>query len=92
MDEDRLTRIEQKLDKLSDAVVSLARMEERMVTLFNRMDHYDTNQQKVIERLTEVEKKLATKTNTVRLGEKFFWLAVGGAISFVVWVARAGLQ
>jgi uncharacterized coiled-coil protein SlyX len=90
MNEDRLTRIEQKLDKLSDAVVSLARMEERMVTLFNRMDNYDTNQQKVIERVTELEKKLATKTNTVRIGEKVTWLVIGGFISLVVWALRAG--
>jgi len=90
MNEDRLTRIEQKLDKLSDAVVSLARMEERMVTLFNRMDNYDTNQQKVIDRLTEVEKKLATKTNTVRIGEKLAWVLVGGVVSFVIWLARSG--
>jgi len=89
-DQDRLLRIEQKLDKLSDAVVSLARMEERMVTLFNRMDHYDTNQQKVIERVTDLEKKLATKTNTVRLGEKLFWLLIGGFVSFLVWAARSG--
>jgi len=86
--EERLTRIENKIDDLSKAVVSLARMEERMVTLFNRMDNYDTNQQKVIERVTELEKKLATKVNTVRLGEKLFWLLVGGFVSFLVWAAR----
>jgi len=86
--EDRLSRIENKIDDLSKAVVSLARMEERMVTLFNRMDKYDTHQQKVIERLTAVEQKLATKTNTVRLGEKLFWLLVGGFVSFLVWAAR----
>ena len=41
MDENqRLSRIEGKLDKLSDAVIALARMEERMVTLFNRMGKY----------------------------------------------------
>jgi len=89
MDEDRLTRIEQKLDKLSDAVVSLARMEERMVTLFNRMDNYDTNQQKVIERVTELEKKLATKTNTVRIGERVAWIVIGGVASLFVWFARS---
>ena len=39
MQEDqRLSRIENKLDKLSEAVVQLARMEERLVTLFNRMN------------------------------------------------------
>ena len=41
-EEQRLDRIEQKLDKLADAVVSLARMEERMLTLFKRMDSHDT--------------------------------------------------
>jgi len=91
MNEDRLTRIEQKLDKLSDAVVSLARMEERMVTLFNRMDNYDTNQQKVIERVTELEKKLATKTNTVRIGEKIVWIVIGGVVSLAVWSLRTAL-
>jgi uncharacterized coiled-coil protein SlyX len=90
MNEDRLTRIEQKLDKLSDAVVSLARMEERMVTLFNRMDNYDTNQQKVIERVTELEKKLATKTNTVRIGERVAWIVIGAVASLFVWFARSG--
>lgn len=34
----RLNRIEEKLDKVSEAIVSLARMEERMITLFKRMD------------------------------------------------------
>jgi len=91
MNEDRLTRIEQKLDKLSDAVVSLARMEERMVTLFNRMDNYDTNQQKVIDRLTDVEKRLATKTNTVRIGEKIVWVVIGGVVSLAVWSLRTAL-
>ena len=91
MNEDRLTRIEQKLDKLSDAVVRLARMEERMVTLFNRMDNYDTNQQKVIERVTELEKKLATKVNTMRIGEKFVWLLIGGVVSLAFWLARNGI-
>lgn len=89
--EERLTRIEQKLDKLSDAVVSLARMEERMVALFNRMDNYDSNQQKIIERVTELEKKLATKVNTMRIGEKFVWLLIGGVISLAFWLARNGI-
>lgn len=44
MEEQRLARIEQKLDKLSEAVISLARMEERIIILFNRMDTYDARQ------------------------------------------------
>lgn len=89
--EERLTRIENKIDDLSKAVVSLARMEERMVTLFNRMDNYDSNQQEVIKRVTELEKRLATKANTIRLGEKVFWLVAGGAVSLTVWALRVGV-
>ena len=37
-EENRLERIEKKLDEMSKAIISLARMEERMVTLFKRMD------------------------------------------------------
>ena len=44
MEEQRLARIEQKLDKLSEAVISLARVEERIIILFNRMDTYDARQ------------------------------------------------
>lgn len=33
--EDRLARIENKLDKLSDAIVAIARTEEQIATIFN---------------------------------------------------------
>ena len=39
MEEHRLDRIEEKLDRLSEAVVGLARMEERLITIFNRLDN-----------------------------------------------------
>jgi len=88
MTEERLTRIEQKLDKLSEAVVSLARMEERMVTLFNRMDSYDLTQQRVVDRVTDLEKKVVNKTAVMRLGEKGVWLIVGAFVSYIVWLLR----
>lgn len=56
----RLIRVEEKLDKVGEAVISLARMEEKMITLFNRMDAYDTKQGKIDERLTNVEVKVAS--------------------------------
>ena len=33
LNEDRLTRIEEKVDKLSDAIVSIARAEEKIIQL-----------------------------------------------------------
>lgn len=43
-DEARLERIEKKLDEVGQAIVALARMEERMITLFKRMDKLDQEQ------------------------------------------------
>jgi len=54
--EDWQYRIEAKIDKMSDAIVSMARMEERMVTLFKRMDMYD-------ERQNEVGRRFIPKLN-----------------------------
>jgi hypothetical protein len=34
MSEDRLTRMGDKIDKLSEATLAIARMEERMLTVF----------------------------------------------------------
>ena len=33
LNEDRLTRIEEKVDKLSDAIISIARAEEKLIQL-----------------------------------------------------------
>ena len=77
MEEARLARIEQKLDKLADAVVSLARMEERMITLFKRMESYENRQADLEERVTDVEKTSATRGAVFRLVDKTVWIVIG---------------
>ena len=41
MEDERLSRMETKIDKLSEAVITMARMEERMITVFKRLDMID---------------------------------------------------
>jgi hypothetical protein len=84
MEEQRLARIEQKLDKLSEAVVSLARMEERMITLFNRMDGYDIRQNNIEDRVSEVEKITVSRGAVFRLVDKLIWIVVGLVTAVVV--------
>ena len=50
MDE-RLSRMEDKLDRLSEAVVAMARMEERILTVFKRLEHIDASFKKFDERV-----------------------------------------
>ena len=84
MDESRLVRIEQKLDKLADAVVSLARMEERMITLFKRMDSYESRQSEIESRVTEVEKISVSRGAVFRIVDKATWIVVGIVVALVI--------
>ena len=53
MNDPRLSRMEDKLDKLSEAVISMARMEERLVSAFKRLDLVDEGFNKSDQRMDE---------------------------------------
>jgi hypothetical protein len=76
--------MEKKLDTLSEAVVSLARMEERMITLFKRMDKYDDVQTRVVDRVEKVEKITVQRGVVFHMLDKLFWVAVGAGVALVV--------
>lgn len=84
MSEDRLTRIEDKLDKMSEAITLLARMEERMVTLFKRMDKYDDVHGKLAERVVAVEKVTLQRGVVYHILDKGFWLVAGGGLAYIM--------
>ena len=81
-DDARLERIEKKLDQVGDAIVALARMEERMITLFKRMDTLDADQSSHNRRLTLVESRVGSNGQMLRFAERVFWIVVTGAIAF----------
>lgn len=83
MSEDRLTRIEDKLDKMSEAITLLARMEERMVTLFKRMDKYDESQSKLVDRVGAVEKVTIQRGVVYHILDKGFWLVAGAVVAYI---------
>ncbi len=81
-----LQRIEAKLDRVETAIVSLARMEERMVTLFKRMDSYDADMREAMRRLAEMERL------TIGRWIFFRWLDRGGVAVIGAAVALAFKQ
>lgn len=80
MTDERLSRIEDKLDKLSNAVVTLARMEERMITLFKRMDHYDDEQKHMWDRLQHLDQVTTSRGHTLRFMERIWWIVLTAAV------------
>ena len=79
--EDRLTRMEEKIDKLSDAVVSIARAEEKLIqlgtltdVLFKKIDDMNT-------RMVELEKTTAETKAFINGFTKLSWVFISGLLT-----------
>ena len=73
----RLDRIEEKIDKLSDAMISLARAEEKLIAIeknnhanFERMNRFS-------QKLDTIEDKVLENAQTIGIITKMFWLLLG---------------
>jgi hypothetical protein len=87
----RLDRIEKsidkfgdKLDELTKVVTDLARIEERMITLFKRMDQYDRKHDLLDGRLTTVEEDTTQRGVMDRILDKALWLILGAGLAYIV--------
>tara|TARA_R110000823_G_scaffold314856_1_gene444828 strand:- start:868 stop:1140 length:273 start_codon:yes stop_codon:yes gene_type:complete len=81
-DDARLARIEAKLDQMGEAIVALARVEERMVTLFARLDAIDNDRAAQGKRLVAVEEKTGNNGQSLRFAERVFWIVVAAGVTY----------
>ena len=80
----RLDRIENKIDKLADAMVSVARAEEKLVSMEQKYSAQYDRMNKFSEKLDELERIVTTNAATVNTINKLFWVAIismAGAIA-----------
>ena len=87
-DDARLERIEKKLDTMSDAIVALARLDERMITLFKRMDTLDADQAAQGRRLHIVENKVGNNGQALRFAERVFWIVATSGAGYLFFLLR----
>ena len=81
MSDERLRRMEDKLDKLSEAICAILRMEERMLTVFKRLENIDGSIKNIDDRVDEIEKQALIRGQKIVFTERPFWMVVTGAIS-----------
>ena len=73
----RLDRIEEKIDKLSDAMISLARAEEKLIAIEkNNHANYD-RMNRFSQKLDNIEDQVKDNASTIDVIKKTFWLVVG---------------
>lgn len=83
-DYSRLDRIEEKIDKLTDAMVTIARAEEKLVNMEQKYSAQYDRMNKFSEKLDALEKITSENSQTVYTINKLFWvalIAVVGAIA-----------
>jgi ribosome-binding ATPase YchF (GTP1/OBG family) len=80
----RLDRIEDKIDKLSDAMISLARAEEKLIAIeknnhanFERMNRFS-------QKLDEIDKKVDDNSHTVRIINRITMVVVTAMIGALI--------
>lgn len=89
MSDDRLTRIEDKLDALSNAVITLARMEERMITVFKRMDNVDDQLKMIWDRIQNLDEITASRGHKLQFFERIWWIVFTASIGAAFVYMRA---
>jgi uncharacterized protein Yka (UPF0111/DUF47 family) len=80
----RFDRIETKLDKLSEAMVSLARTEEKIMAMENDRANQMNRMNRFSEKLDNIEKKCDDNARTVSTINKLFWVVIIAVVGVIV--------
>jgi succinate dehydrogenase/fumarate reductase flavoprotein subunit len=86
---ERLGRIEEKLDKLADAMVSIARAEEKIEAMSDEHDKQYERINKLSIKIDDIERIVLDNQRTVHFMMKLFWVVVvaaAGAIATNIWM------
>ena len=87
--ESRLDRIETKIDKLADAMISLARAEEKIIALQDDHENMRERMNKLSVKLDEIQKAVDDNSRTVSIINKIVYaavVAIVGAYVAHVWM------
>lgn len=79
----RLDRIEKNMDRMSDAIVTLARAEEKILTL-TAFSKQQSEEIKIIsKRMDSLEDCVRSNSQTITVINKFFWLVMAATTAAV---------
>jgi phosphoglycerate-specific signal transduction histidine kinase len=86
----RLDRIESKIDKLAEAIISLARAEEKLIQLENDKKFLMEQMIKFEDRLLKLERSTSETASSLSFINRFFWIGMSaiGATVIGMWFAR----
>ena len=86
--EARLQRIENKLDKLSEAFTILARVEEKIMSSNVRIDRLEFRADEAERDMDKLKSIVGYNQNTVRVVERFAWLLVSSLVGTLMYFMK----
>ena len=70
--------------KHMNSTISMARIEERMISVFKRLDRVDEGFNKWDKRMDELEQTSFKQGQTLAFSERLFWVILTGSVSLVL--------
>ena len=84
----RLNRIEEKLDKLTEAMSMIARVDEKLVAGSARIDRLVFRLDEQEGELDKVKANVSQNTQSVKAAERFVWLLVSALVGVIMYSFR----
>jgi predicted nuclease with TOPRIM domain len=84
----RLEKLEDKIDKLSEAVIAIARIEERVTTVLKQNDRFIARLDRLEDRVELVEQTTKLNKKDVSNGERAFWIVFSAVIAAIMYTFR----
>lgn len=83
-DDIRLQRIEEKLDKLADVVVGMARVEEKIIDLETRRAEGHERLNRMSAKLDDVDAHVISMRERMNVVSKVMWVMSAGVITAII--------
>lgn len=88
VEEHRLDRIEQKLDKLAEAVSAIARVEEKIYASTKRIDRLEFRLDEQEDDLDSIKTIVTQNSQGVKNSERFLWAIISAVIATIAYTFR----
>ena len=73
----RLDRIEEKIDKMTDAIIQLAKVEEKIADLEQRREEQHERLNRLSGKIDNIENSVTSLVEKVAVNQKISWLVIG---------------
>lgn len=84
----RFDRLEQKIDKLTDAVAKIVRVEEQLISSNRRLDRVEERVSKTETNIDKIAEIARNNASVTKFADKLFWVVITAGIGTLFYLLR----